>query len=242
MLTYNVHRCIGRDGRLIPARITAAIAEQQPDVVALQELDIGRARTDFADQVRVIADALGMDWLFHPAFKLKDEHYGDAILSRHRLQLMRADILPTLPGRPHLERRGAIWAALEWHGDVVQFITTHLGFFPAEQLMQAKALLGEDWLRHPRCRPPVVLLGDLNAVPGTRVYRHLSKVLRDPFPLHVWPPGTYPAAFPLLRIDHIMLSHEWLVHHKAVPRTRLTRVASDHLPVLVEASPSLNND
>jgi endonuclease/exonuclease/phosphatase family metal-dependent hydrolase len=45
ILTYNVHRCLGTDGRLSPARIADVIAAYEPDVVALQELDVGRVST-----------------------------------------------------------------------------------------------------------------------------------------------------------------------------------------------------
>src|SRR5690606_25634562 len=42
VMTYNVHSCIGMDGKLDPERIARVIARARPDVVALQELDVGR--------------------------------------------------------------------------------------------------------------------------------------------------------------------------------------------------------
>ena len=45
VMTYNVHSCLGMDGKLSPARIARVIAQCNPDVVALQELDVRRART-----------------------------------------------------------------------------------------------------------------------------------------------------------------------------------------------------
>ena len=236
ILTYNVHRCVGRDNRLAPQRIADAIAELRPDVVALQELDVNRLRTKRADQARLIAEALHMHWFFHPALRDQDEHYGDALLSRYPMRLIKAGVLPTLPDCPHLETRGALWIAVDWADQEVQILTTHLGLKPREQLVQVEALLGADWLTHPECRPPLVLCGDLNAIPGTRPYRRLRGLLNDPFPWHTWPPGTFPTAYPLLRIDHVLLSSSWIVHSVDVPRTRLTRIASDHLPLLVEAS------
>ena len=80
------------------------------------------------------------------------------------------------------------------------------------------------------------LCGDLNAVPGSRPYRRLRSVLRDPYPWHGWPLGTFPAMCPLLRLDHILLSPGWIVHRAYVPRTSLTSVASDHLPVVVDVA------
>ena len=60
IMTYNVHRCVGADGRADPRRIADVIAACQPDMVALQELDVGRLRTGGIDQVDAIAHPLGM--------------------------------------------------------------------------------------------------------------------------------------------------------------------------------------
>src|SRR5690606_32470965 len=37
VMTYNVHRCIGVDGKLSPERIARVIARHSPDIVVLQE-------------------------------------------------------------------------------------------------------------------------------------------------------------------------------------------------------------
>ena len=236
VLTYNVHRCIGSDGRLAPDRVAAVIAACQPDVVALQELDVGHSRTSFADQPRMLASYLEMDWVFHPAIRRADEHYGDAILSRRAMHLVQAASLPTLPGWPMLEQRGALWVTIEFHGRKVHVINTHLGLLARERLMQTEALLGSDWLGHPDCAGPRLLCGDLNAWPGTRAYRCVRRVLRDAQerPRHALPRCTYPARCPLLRIDHVFHSPDLVVHAVHVPRNRQTRVTSDHLPLLVE--------
>ena len=236
IMTYNVHRCVGRDGVLAPERIVRAIAHYQPDIVALQELDVNRPRTRSANQASVLAQPLGMKWYFFPAIELKDEHFGNAILTRLPMRLVHAGQLPALPGNPHRERRAALWAAVEWRGHEVQFLTTHLGLKGYERVLQVNALLGAEWLSNALCRPPLILAGDLNALPGTRAYRRLRSVLRDPFPWSGWPPGTFSSRFPVLRLDHVLFSSGWTVHRVEVARNRLTRVASDHLPLVVEAS------
>ena len=50
ILTYNVHSCFDMDGGLSPQRIAKVIAPCQPDIVCLQELDVGRVRTRGIDQ------------------------------------------------------------------------------------------------------------------------------------------------------------------------------------------------
>src|SRR5688500_16130121 len=94
LMTYNVHRCIGCDGVLSPARIARVIASYRADLIALQELDVGHARTERADQPRVLAELLDMKAFFFPAVEGRDEHYGDAVLSRHPMDLVRAAPLP----------------------------------------------------------------------------------------------------------------------------------------------------
>ena len=70
LLTYNVHRCVGVDRKLDVNRIADVIAEHEPDVVCLQELDVGRARTGWVDQADSIAQRLAMSVQFHPAMKV----------------------------------------------------------------------------------------------------------------------------------------------------------------------------
>jgi hypothetical protein len=49
IMTYNVHSCVGMDGRLSTSRIARIISQCRPDIVALQELDVGRGRTGSID-------------------------------------------------------------------------------------------------------------------------------------------------------------------------------------------------
>ncbi len=240
ILTYNVHSCRGTDGVLSPERIAAVIAAARPDIVALQELDVGRVRTRGLDQAHSIARELGMNFHFHPALRVEEESYGDAILSTLPLRLVKAGPLPGLTHRPLLEPRGALWVAVELgEGTVLQVINTHLGLAPSERLAQVAALLGEGWLGHPACRgQPAVLLGDFNAVPRSGAYRRLAAGLRD---AQCAQPGqrprpTFPSRWPLLRIDHVFLGEGVEAQSAEVRRGPLERLASDHLPLVVELS------
>jgi len=238
LLTYNVHRCQGTDRRLSPARIAEVIARCRPDVVALQELDIGRARTRWVDQAGSIAHRLGMDVHFHPALQSDGELYGDAILTALPARLVKAGLLPALAVARRLEPRGALWVAVEVEGVAVQIVNTHLSLIGRERVRQVAALLGPEWLGRSDCLGPKILLGDFNAVPRSTAYQAITHTLADAQRLLAparRPIPTFPARLPTLRLDHVFVSQDSVrVTAVEVPRSLLTRVASDHLPLVVD--------
>jgi endonuclease/exonuclease/phosphatase family metal-dependent hydrolase len=237
LLTYNVHRCVGTDKRLDIARIVGVIAEHDPDIVCLQELDVGRARTGNVDQAEAIAAGLDMSFHFNAAMLIEAEEYGDALLTRRPERLIRKGGLPTIRGIPGLEPRGAVWAAIDFDGVEVNVINTHLGLVPREQRLQAAALMGKDWLGHPDCKGPTILTGDFNATSITRPYQTLS---RNGFSDCQRKLGlkqtvkTFPSAFPAIRIDHAFVSPHIRITGVKAPFSPLARVASDHLPLVID--------
>jgi endonuclease/exonuclease/phosphatase family metal-dependent hydrolase len=236
ILTYNVHRCVGADRRLDVGRIADVIARFNPDIVALQELDVGRARTNGVDQAHEIARRLEMAFHFHPAMRVEEELYGDAILTRYPERKVKVGPLPGHPGIPQLEPRGALWIEVEIDGRMVQVVNTHLGLVPREQQLQAAHLAGPGWLEHPQMKGPTILLGDFNATATSVVYRTLTGKLAparrlSPKKLST---STFPSPLPVLRIDHIFVSREIQVQHVFAPFEPITRIASDHLPLIMD--------
>lgn len=239
ILTYNVHRCVGKDKRLDVSRVADVIAAFEPDIVALQELDVGRARTNNVDQAHAIAEQLQMVSHFHPAFNVEEELYGDAILTSLPERLIQAAPLPGYDRWSHVvEPRGALWLAVDVGGGVeVQVINTHLGLIPHEQAIQAQALAGKGWTEHPLFQGPAILLGDFNATAASAVYKTLTSRLKDArgiAPLPRQPTTTYPASLPVLRIDHVFVSDEIRIDSLFAPYERATRIASDHLPLVCD--------
>ncbi|WP_340644217.1 endonuclease/exonuclease/phosphatase family protein [Phenylobacterium sp.] len=236
IITYNVHRCVGTDRRLDVGRVADVIASLRPDIVALQELDVGRLRTGNVDQAHEIAQRLKMAVHFHPAMKVEEELYGDAILTAYPEHLVQVGPLPGYGRIPQLEPRGAVWIAVEIDGKKVQIINTHLGLVPREQQLQAACLAGPAWLKHPKCEGPTILLGDFNASPTSVVYRTLVGRLQGARRLAPVkkPTSTFPSALPVVRIDHLFVSPEIRVTDLTAPFNPLTRAASDHLPLVMD--------
>jgi endonuclease/exonuclease/phosphatase family metal-dependent hydrolase len=236
LATYNVHRCVGTDRKLDVERVAEVIAACRADIVALQELDVGRARTRGVDQAHRLAELLRMKSHFHPAMKVEEERYGDAILTHLPERLVKAAALPGLPKLPGLEPRGALWVEVDLgQGVQLQVINTHLGLVPREQQVQAAALIGEQWMASEGFVAPAVLLGDFNATPLSQTYRMLTSVVRDAQVKRTRPPtSTFPSAFPFMRIDHVFLAGDIKVTAVESPYDAKARVASDHLPLVVE--------
>jgi endonuclease/exonuclease/phosphatase family metal-dependent hydrolase len=235
IMTYNVHRCVGVDGKLDVRRTAEVIAESEPDIVALQELDVGRARTRGVDQAHAIAELLGMRFHFHAALKVEEELYGDALLTAYPERLIKAGPLPGLPTLPKLEPRGALWAELEVDGGVLNVVNTHFGLLAGEQHAQTDALLGPDWLGSAPKTDNFILLGDFNATSTSLSYRRITSRLADVqtrgFGRNI---PTFPSLFPMLRIDHVFVGQAVEVLAVDVPASPLARSASDHLPLVVD--------
>lgn len=230
ILTYNVHACVGTDGRHDPERIARVIERSGADVAALQELD---AEGRFGlDQPRWLAERLGMTHEFSPARPHQQGQFGNAILSRLPLSELRHGPLPCLPGR---EPRAVQWATVSQGGHALDVVNTHLGLARRERALQAECLLGGDWLGGERARP-LVLCGDLNAFPRSALLARLGRDLCDGFALAPERDGraTFPSTLPLFRLDYVLTSPELRLRSARVERTRLARVASDHLPLALE--------
>lgn len=233
--TYNIHARQDTDNLGNLGAIVRVIARYDPDIVALQEINSNLFWAKRIDQARLIAEDLGMNFQPDPPRQEDQGPYANAVLSRHPMRMIRAERLPGLPDH-HFPIRSALWVQVRIGDDIIQVINTHLGHHSRERLRQAEALLGSDWTRNPRCRPPLVLCGDFNAPPRSEAYRLLCRTFHDAQGRleagH--PQNTWPSRFPLRRIDHVFISRDLWVRKISVPKSSLARKASDHLPLIVE--------
>ncbi len=234
VMTYNVHSCLGMDGKVSPQRIARVIARYEPDIIALQELDVNKTRTKAVDQAGYLARALEMEYHFHPAIHVEEEKYGDAILTHFPMALIKAEILPCLNVMPAMEPRGALWVRIKVNGQIIQMINTHLDLRKYPRQQQVSALLGEQWLNHPECTGPTIFCGDLNALPSSDIYKSITQTMNDSqlASKSKRTQATFFTRFPAARIDYIFLDKNSQVLQSFVPKTQLTRVASDHFPLI----------
>jgi len=237
VITYNVHRWVGTDRKTLPERAMNVIAASGANIVALQEVRAGRIRMGWQNRAEAVARSLGMTLHFQPTIRVFGEQFGLAIMTSLPSRRIKGERLPSLMHDGGLSKRSALWISVELDGREIQVINAHLSLRPAERLMQAHALLSEDWLGNSRCMDPVILMGDLNASPRSRSYKLLSSSLDDAqlMTKRGIAMPTFHTRMPVMRLDHIFLRGEGLSVRKARPlRTRLTRSTSDHLPVVAE--------
>ena len=234
--TYNVHGCIGMDRQRSETRIADVINEMLVDVVALQELDLGRRRSAGVDQTRIIAEQLGWHGHFHSAMRRDDEHYGNAILSRYELAFPGGIELPGTPPFFCRENRAAIEVEIETNLGNVHIINTHLGLGWRERIVQAQLFTSAEWRAAIADDIPLILLGDFNSLRGSRPYRTINRNLRDVRTLiqATKPIRTFPTKFPMLGVDHIFVNGALQPLSVTVHRSPLARIASDHFPLVAE--------
>jgi endonuclease/exonuclease/phosphatase family metal-dependent hydrolase len=219
--SYNVHRCVGQDGRCAPDRIGAVILELAADIVGLQEVDSLEDGTSDLDQLAHLRRATGMHAVAGPALVRKDIGYGNALLSRRPIDRVRHfDI--SVPGR---EPRAALDTELEIQEKVVRVIVTHFGLRRPERRCQASLLLR---LIQEHSVRPLVLLGDFNEwIPRGPSLRQLRRALGRSHAVR-----TFPTRRPLFALDRIWVHPPSLLEQVSAHRSPLARVASDHLPLV----------
>lgn len=222
--SYNIHRGVGLDRRLDLDRIAGVIAEIDPDVIGLQEV-IRENGAGHADQAAYLASKLGMTLTMGETRAHGTGSYGNAVLARLPvLGSARCD----LSWRAR-EPRGCLRVDLGVNGTALHVFNAHFGLALRERRDQL-AILERFINDSATLAGPRVLMGDFNEWhrgPITRGLRHeFSSPMRRMR-------RTHPALFPLFALDRIYWDVELEGQAFHVHRSRLARVASDHLPVVV---------
>lgn len=233
LVTYNIHKGIGgSDRRYNLDRIIDVLAALEADFLCLQEVTLDLPRTSRHDQADILAER------FQPMFATFQQNvhwrvggYGNLLLSRwpmrehHRISLQFQQKKP----------RGAQLVVIETPSGLLRLTNWHLGLSERERHWQVHRLLSHP-LFHSTAEHPTVLCGDFNDWRNT-----LGRALLNPlgFAQATSPPGkfrSFPAALPVLSIDKVFHCEGITIESAHLVKTRQTRQASDHLPLLVNFS------
>jgi endonuclease/exonuclease/phosphatase family metal-dependent hydrolase len=220
--TYNVHGCVGTDGRHDPDRVAAVVAELDADIVALEEFTYAASvAIETRQPVELVLQ--GYECALGPTRQVAARCFGNALLTRHPIrEVHRLDL--SLDGR---EPRGAVAVTVEVRGTPVHVLGTHLGLRVRERRHQVQQLLAYlDAVRH----SVLVVLGDVNDfVPLRSVAPLLDRRLGPARRLR-----SFPSSRPLLSLDRIWIRPAVALAATFVHRSPLARRASDHLPVVAD--------
>lgn len=226
VMSYNIHHGRGTDDEVDLERIAEVINEARPDLVAVQEVDVGVNRSGRIDEAAILAELTGMHVRFGKARDFGGGDYGQAILSKRPIEDFEVH---ELPGDAEDEQRIALVARISAGEGIpaLVFVGTHLHHqAEAHRVAQTKRLLRllEDE------EAPAIIAGDLNAEPGSETMDLFLEEWRDTTPDDAL---TFPAGKPIKKIDWILLSEviDWEVTEAEVVDEP---VASDHRPVVVE--------
>lgn len=228
VLCYNIHWALGTDGKYDVERIARVIEEADPDLVALQEVDVGVERSGRVHEVRKLAELTGMAARFGPTQHYQGGLFGNAVLTRLPILDTQIHPLPYTEETPERKTypRGVVAVTVEApDGEPLRFLSTHFQHnLPEDRVAQAEAineLFAGDNLR-------TILAGDMNATPDEEPIRILlekwTNATDDP------PSPTVPVDMPSRRIDYIFhrpAAALALEEARVIPESE----ASDHRPV-----------
>ena len=229
--TYNIHKGRGLDGRVRIERVAAVLREIHADIVTLQEV-VSREGGSIQDhQARYLADHLGYFHAIGETRKHRGAVYGNVTLSRWDFQLVRHTDLSVL-GR---EQRGVLRTDIGIGPGVLHVFNVHLGTALWERRLQAPRLVDPDLLKAVDLSGPRVILGDFNEWTRGLVTRTLqAEFHRTDLRAHVSRTRSFPAILPLLRLDHVYFDHHLQVERARFHRSRLSLIASDHVPLVAD--------
>jgi len=236
VLTYNIYHGEDASGDSNLDAVGRIVNSLEPDLVALQEVDNKTTRVKGLDLTAELSQRTGMRGFFGRAMDYAGGQYGEAVLCRHPVVRIRNN---PLPHTSEAEPRTALEVHVEVStGERVVFVGTHLDHLRDQKnrMMQASQIVH----LYENYDLPIILAGDLNAVPGSDAIKLLCREWS--YAGQANPDPTFPSIGPRRKIDYIMYKPE---RRWRVLETRVIdeKVASDHCPVftVLELLPEREN-
>ena len=222
LVSYNVHECVGTDGRRDPERIARMIQELNPDIVGLQEVHYSPGEERFC-QLTYLAKATGMNGVAGPTVRRANVEFGNALLTRPEINMLQLHDVSFRGCQP----RGVIDAVIACEDKRLRILVTHLGLHARERKHQVQKLL--NILGEEQPADCTVLLGDMNEWrPQGFTVRTLDAQLGRGISSR-----TFPSFYPVFALDRMWVTPRKVLVEKIIPHNPLARIASDHLPIRV---------
>lgn len=237
LLTYNIHRAIGVDGKFNLERVVEILRHHDADVVLLQEVDRGVPRSNHLDLASALSRALQYQYrAVGMNVTLKKGRYGNATLTRFPIGRQR-NIDLTVGRR---KRRGAQHTRLHVPNGSepigLDVFNVHLGLSAAERREQVDLLLSSSGIARLEPQTPCIIAGDMNDWPGV-LKRRFEPAQFGCATNHEgtrWSIKSFPAYAPTSGLDKVFYRGQLRLLGAHRSRLKLARVASDHLPIIAE--------
>lgn len=224
ILSYNIHGCIGRDGRESPDRILDVIRQSDADIVGLQEVHSDDSLD--RDFLRKLEHLPYRSVLYGKTLRKPNADYGNMLLLREPPEQVQRIELPNLHGG---EPRGAIIADIRYNGQRLRILSTHLDLRVKARRLQTRSLL--PYLSQEHCEN-CILLGDLNEwLPWRSHFRQFIVNFDACSKLR-----TFPIKPCLFALDRIAIKGEISHCEFKTVDSRLAKIASDHRPLICDLS------
>lgn len=225
ILSYNIRHGQGMDGKINLKRIADVITKENPDLVALQEVDKWCTRSGNRDLAKELGALLNMEHQFGNAMDFQGGEYGNAVLSR--LPIIET-ILHQFPKgeKEDVESRCALEVKIQAKGfpGPLSFISIHLDMgYEAVRKQQVETQLNA--LRN--TKNPIILAGDFNGEKTDASLKTLEA--QEWMILDEGGKKTYPSDTPTVEIDFFALRGfpKIAIQHDVIDE----RMASDHRPI-----------
>ena len=215
------------DRRVRPERIAAVLKGVNADIIALQEV-VGPGPRG-GSHIEEIGASLGMGWVMAVARSLRGHQFGNAVVSRFPITHHATHDLSWKTCEERCMQR----ADVNVHGQTLHIYNVHLGTAILERRYQAKRLAHIVADKH--IGGAKLVLGDFNEWMKGLTTKLLSARLKSvDLAEHLKQRRTYPGLFPILHLDHIYYAGRLEITGIELSRTRLSLVASDHLPLVAD--------
>lgn len=231
VLCYNIHYGQGMDGEYNIQRLAEVIKASKPDLVALQEVDVGVRRSGRVHQLQKLGELTGLTARFGPTQHYEGGLFGNAVLTRLPILDELIQPLPYTDATPERQTypRGALAITVQApDGKPLRFISTHFQHnVPEDRVEEAKAI--NDLFAAPSDTLRTILAGDFNATPEAEPIAILEK--RWTHAIDDARTPSAPSVSPKSRIDYIFYREKnqfRVVSSEVLPEA----MASDHRPVL----------
>jgi endonuclease/exonuclease/phosphatase family metal-dependent hydrolase len=231
VMVWNIHNAGGLDNKFDLDRIIDEIRRYNPDILGLNEVDVGAIKTGFIDIGAYIANKLNMYYYYGPTFI---KHYGNAILSKYPFQFAEYTRLPRVEENGK-EPRAVIKAKFSINSEIWTVYVNHLATNKDDRLLQVPFIVNkineESFQR-------VIWMGDFNFRPNSEEYSKINGTSALNFTdTHEFinPPagltgGLDKNAVPSNRIDYILSSPDLIPIEKNIHCS----LASDHCAVITK--------